>query len=215
MALAKLDIDQACVSANSVADLDGEVIFASPDGLVSIAGNRAQLLTDGVITREQWQAFDPSSIRGVAFEGRYFAFYDNGSTQRCLVYDPANAAAPFMEVDTYADFHHKSAKDDVLYIASGIQLREYGTGSNKTMRWKSKKYYVPTDITLAWGRVISDSVVALRISVDNSVIMTSVIRSNDPFRLPADTRGRIIEVEILSATQRVDSIVLASSRGEL
>ena len=53
MGLAKLDIDQACVSANSVADLGGQVIYASPDGLVSIAGNQAALITDGVITREQ------------------------------------------------------------------------------------------------------------------------------------------------------------------
>lgn len=215
MGLAKLDIDQACVSANSVADLGGQVIYASPDGLVSIAGNQAALITDGVITREQWQAYVPSSIRGVAFENRYYAFYDTGSVQRCIVYDPTNPAAPFMEIDLHADIHHKSAKDDVLYLGISDNINEFGTGSNKTMSWKSKRYYMSTDINLAWARVISDGEVKLRITVDDTIITTSTIRDSYPFRLPAETRGRIIEVEIVSATARVDSIVLASERVEI
>ena len=215
MALSKLDVDQSCASADSVADLGGQVIYASPDGLVSIAGNQAALITDGVLTREQWQAYNPSSIRGVAFENRYYAFYDDGSEQKCIVYDPASADAPFMTINFHAQGHHISAKDDVLYLDIDDNLHTFGTGSNRTISWKSKKYYMPIDMTFAWGRVVADDDVRIKVYVDSLEIMDTTVSTTEPFRLPAETRGRIIEVEIVEAADRVDSIVLASDRSEI
>lgn len=215
MALTKLDVDQSCSSADSVADLGGQVIYASPDGLVVIAGNQAQLITDGVITRAQWQAYNPSSIRGAAFENRYYAFYDDGSTQGCIVYDPASADAPFMTINFHAQGHHTSAKDDLLYLDINDTLHSFGTGANRTMNWKSKKYYMPVDITFAWGRVVADGSVRIKVYVDSVEIMDTTVTTTEPFRLPAETRGRIIEVEIVEAADRVDSIVLASERSEI
>lgn len=215
MALSKLDVDQSCASADSVADLGGQVIYASPDGLVSIAGNQASLITDGVLTREQWQAYNPSSIRGIAFENRYYAFYDNGSEQKCIVYDPSSAEAPFMMIDFHAQGHHISAKDDVLYLDINDNLHTFGTGANRTISWKSKKYYMPIDMTFAWGRVVADDDVRIKVYVDSVEIMDTTVSTTEPFRLPAETRGRIIEVEIVEAADRVDSIVLASDRSEI
>ena len=215
MGLQKLDVDQSCASADSVADLGGQVIYASPDGLVAISGNQAQLITDGVITRDQWQAYDPSSIRGIAFENRYYAFYNDGAEQKCIVYDPASADAPFMTIDFHAQGHHISAKDDVLYLDINDNLHTFGTGANRTISWKSKKYYMPVDITFAWGRVIADADVRIKLYVDSAEIMDTTVSTTEPFRLPAETRGRIIEVEIVEAADRVDSIVLASDRSEI
>lgn len=218
MGLSKLDVDQSCASAESVADLSGTVIYASPDGLVGITGNQAQLLTDGLITRDQWQDYDPTSIRGVVFENRYFAFYDNGTTSRCLVYDPASADAPFMEIDFHIDGHHVSAKDDILYLNMDVSgtptLKTYGTGSTRSVTWKSKQFFMPVDTTFSWGRVIADGDMYLRVYVDSTQVFGALISDSEPFRLPAETRGRIIEVQI-SGVYRVDSIALASERGEV
>ena len=219
MGLSKLDVDQACASAESVADLSGTVIYASPDGLVGITGNQAQLLTDGLITREQWQEYDPTSIRGVVFENRYFAFYDNGTTARCLVYDPASADAPFMEIDFHIDGHHVSAKDDILYVNMDVSgtptLKTYGTGNNRSITWKSKKFFMPIDTTFSWARVIADNPVVLTVYVDSTQLTAQYVSTSEPFRLPAETRGRIIELQISSASTRVASITLASERGEV
>lgn len=218
MGLSKLDIDQSCASAESVADLSGTVIYASPDGLVGITGNQAQLLTDGLITRDQWQDYDPTSIRGVVFENRYFAFYDNGTTNRCLVYDPASADAPFMEIDFHIDGHHVSAKDDIFYVNTNVSgtptLKTYGTGSTRSVTWKSKQFFMPVDTTFSWGRVIADGDMFLRVYVDSTQVFAALISNSEPFRLPAETRGRAIEVQI-QGTYRVDSISLASERGEV
>ena len=225
MGLAKLDVDQSCSSARSVADLGGQIIYASPDGLVAIAGNQAQLITDGIITRAQWQSsYNPSSIIGVVSENRYFGFYTYNNQPKAFVYDQSNPDAPFALISQTAQATHVSAKDDALYLVTasalawaggnnGLQI--YGTGSPKTMRWTSKTYFLPVDTTFSWARVIADGDVELQILVDSNLVFEKVyVTDSEPFRLPAETRGRKLTV-ILQSAHRIDSVSIASERGEV
>lgn len=212
VSLSLLDINQACVSARSAVELDGEVIYASPDGLVSIRGNQAQLITGGLITRRQWQAYKPSSMIGASFEGRYYAFYDDGTNKRCLIYDPQNTDAPLMELELHATAFFESAEDDVLYMNVNDKLVTFGTGDTYEMTWKSKKYFLPFDTNFSWGRVIADGRVQLRIYMDGVKVFDRRIEDDFEFRLPPRTRGRELEVEIVEAPHRLDQIVIASDR---
>jgi hypothetical protein len=230
MGLSKLDVDQSCASAESVADLSGTVIYSSPDGLVGITGNQAQLITDGIFTREQWQAYDPTSIRGVVFENRYFAFYDDGTStgKGVLIYDPANPDAPFMTGDFHIDGHHVSAKDDVFYMNSNGMLQTYGTGSNRVVNWQSKHYAFSNHTPFAWLRVVADGEPKVTVraadfvgGISNPpfahVILAETITNDEPIRLPVPPLGtRAYRVEI-SGNQfdSVDSVTLASERGDL
>lgn len=215
MSIVPLDINQACVSAKSAADLGGQVIYASPDGLVSIQGNQTQLITDGLITRRQWQAYEPETMLGVTFEGRYYAFYDDGTNERCLVYDQQATDAPLMEIALHATAAHVSAKDDILYLKVGNNLVTFGTDDTYEMTWKSKKYFLPVDTTLAWGRVVADGRVQLRIYIDGVKIFDRRVEDSLPFRLPPRTRGREVELEIVESTKRIDSIAIGSERSEV
>lgn len=225
MGLSKLDVNQACVSAKSAANLGGQVIYSSPDGLVAIAGNQAQLATEGIITREQWRAiYNPTSIVGAVFENRYYGFYTDSSNQpKAFVYDPSNPDAPFVNISETATATHVSAKDDALYFVStstingNLTLREYGTALNpsNTLRWVSKEYFLPVDTTFSWARVIADGDVEFYLYVDSAEVFTKVyVTNSEPFRLPANTRGRILQIKLLSQ-YRIDSVSIASERGEL
>lgn len=59
MSLQLLDINQACLSARSAVEVDGQVIYASPDGLVSIRGNQTELITNGLITAANGRRSNP------------------------------------------------------------------------------------------------------------------------------------------------------------
>jgi hypothetical protein len=74
--VSKLEKPQACVSKRSLAYLtDIGVVFASPDGLIAIAGNgKVANLTDSIFTRRQWQALRPETILGVAHDDVYYFF---------------------------------------------------------------------------------------------------------------------------------------------
>ncbi len=65
---AKLPVEQACVSDESLVVLNGMGVYASPDGLVAVAADGAHVLTDQLIDRESWQAFKPHTIKAVSVE---------------------------------------------------------------------------------------------------------------------------------------------------
>lgn len=74
--MSKPGAPHACLSARSMAYLLGiGAVFAGPDGLMAVNGPTSVVnLTEGVFTREQWQALDPSTITGIAHDDTYFLF---------------------------------------------------------------------------------------------------------------------------------------------
>lgn len=75
--MSKLEVPQACVSKRSFAYLTAiGVVFASPDGLIAVAGTgQVRNLTEMIFTRKQWQALDPGTIIGVAHDDVYHFWY--------------------------------------------------------------------------------------------------------------------------------------------
>lgn len=69
-------INQACVSAESIASNVDEVIYASPDGLVKIGVNGAEIVTGAYVLKEEWAAFVPETMVGEFHDGKYFGFFD-------------------------------------------------------------------------------------------------------------------------------------------
>jgi hypothetical protein len=53
-------------------------IYASPEGLVGIGPNMLKVLTEPLFNREDWTAYNPSSITGFMWEGMYVGFYNKG-----------------------------------------------------------------------------------------------------------------------------------------
>jgi hypothetical protein len=81
--MSKIEIRQACVSRRSFASVSEiGVIFASPDGLISVAGTGLlRILTVDIFTREQWQQLRPETITALAHDDTYWFFFqgDPGS----------------------------------------------------------------------------------------------------------------------------------------
>ncbi len=75
--MSKPGAPHACQSARSFAYLlNSGVIFAGPDGLMSVrSATEVVNLTEGIFTRDQWQTLDPTSITGVAHDDIYFFFF--------------------------------------------------------------------------------------------------------------------------------------------
>lgn len=69
-------INQACVSALSVATDADRVVYASPDGLIELSVNGAEIITEDYVKLSEWSAFVPESIVGEFHDGKYIAFFD-------------------------------------------------------------------------------------------------------------------------------------------
>lgn len=147
--LIHLPIEQACISAKSVATLSGGVIYASPDGLMLFSSAEQQVLTGQTFTREQWQAMKPESIMGTVHDGRYVAFFE-GTNKGFILTLSARDIVRIELPETWkvtALYHH--SEDDCIYM--GIQdsasvascgVYRFEAGEKMTFRWKSKLFYL-------------------------------------------------------------------------
>ncbi len=182
--MVKIEIPQACVSKRSVAYLRGlGVVFASPDGLISVAGpGQVRNITDGIFTREQWQALNPSSILAVAHDDRYFMFYKIGGgttvVQGGYVIDEKASGFGAIQLPMHASAVHTDPVTDTLYMVldafaepddallpvppsgpvgvldgSTIYAWDAHTTNRLTFRWKSKLYQLLSPTAFEFDQV--------------------------------------------------------------
>lgn len=74
-----------CISKRSMVSADNGVVYASKDGLIFIGNpsysggqvSTTHVLTRALLTFDEWQAYNPPTIVGAIFDGRYYGFYQN------------------------------------------------------------------------------------------------------------------------------------------
>lgn len=143
MTTTKLNVDQAGVSKWSIAVVDGAVLYASNDGLVTILGGSAAL-TQGqkFFTREVWR-----QRYGSALSGMRFSVWDG----RLVVFHGSASFTPFMirtdEADgTMTDLPNLTAAcafisqlSDQFYYAQGTGLYQFNGGTDLEAVWQSRE----------------------------------------------------------------------------
>ncbi|MFR8275761.1 MAG: hypothetical protein ACLU98_05265 [Desulfovibrio fairfieldensis] len=158
LALVHLPIEQACVSAQSVATLPGGVIYASPDGLMLFTSNEQSLITGQTLSREQWQELGPERLMGSVHDGRYVAFFKG--TNEGLLFHIGRADMVRLELPggwkVHALYHH--SEDDALYLSAempdgcGIWKFE-GGDSPLPYCWRSKEFFTSALYAMTAARV--------------------------------------------------------------
>jgi hypothetical protein len=72
----KIEIPQACIAKRTIAEVEGGVMYASPDGLCLASPSGVQVLTQGAFSRDDWQALVNASAFGGYSDGSYYLFTD-------------------------------------------------------------------------------------------------------------------------------------------
>jgi hypothetical protein len=217
LSLVKLDSPQACVSKRSMAAVDGGVMYASPDGLIFVStSGQVQNVTESLFSRKEWQELVPSSIDGYYHDGRYFGFYNNGTTQGGFIFDPRQGAGAFTYIDTYATAGYSDTINDALYLKVGSTIQKWDADSNlMSYKWRSAVFTMATPANMGCAQVVALSYpVTFRLYADGALKHTQVATSDKPFWLPSGYRARFLEVEVEGAVE-VLSVNLADSPQEL
>ena len=151
MSLARVEAAQACLSKTSLVDMGSSVLYAGADGLVAVSGSQVEVVTEGLISPEQWRAdYYPSSLRGFLWEGRYVGLYTSGSNYGGFIFDPRgqqqNVLTTLSQTSTTdATGGYTDPDDNELYLivetGSGPRIQKFqGATTDKTFTWKSKEY---------------------------------------------------------------------------
>ena len=212
MTMTRIRVKQSCVSKRSIADAGFGSFCATPDGLMLIGDEGVQIVTEGLMTRRDWQALKPETILGVFHDGRYFGFYDDGTTQAGFIYRHADRELTW--TDLHATAAYADERTDSLYLLIGGNIQRWDSGTPLTARLKSKRYRVLRQ-NLACAKVISDTYpVTFKYYADGVLKQTKTVTDDRPFRLPSGFRPDYIEFET-SFTGRIIPVQLASSPEEL
>jgi hypothetical protein len=123
--MTKLEVQQAAVSKRSVAYLVGiGVVFASPDGLIAVAGNgKVSNLTETIFTRRQWQNLIPETILAIAHDDVYH-FFSGGigasaltsADYKSYALDMKQTGFGLIELGYHAIAVHANPLTDRLYL---------------------------------------------------------------------------------------------------
>lgn len=208
----KLSVKQSCVSAKSMVELDGLVLYASPDGLIAVSSDGATNATNKLMTRKQWQSLAPETIEAVAVEGKYVAKCDGGA----FVFDPV--AQDFVDTHDDWDCTFSDLEDDELYLCKDGAVSIWRKGNEvKEYIWQSKAFLMPFNSTLTSARISAEAPEELKVTFiadDTEVLVLEKGEVTDePFRLPS-ARANKWKVK-LEGTTEVDQVLIADSMEEL
>lgn len=233
-----LEIAQSCAAPRSAVGLGHGAAWASPDGLVYFGDAGPKVVTAGILTREQWQAMNPESMIGTAFEGAYFGSYlDAGNVRRGFFIDCVAPAGMFYLDKGYTAMYRDESQD-ALYVLDGVNIKKWDAGEALMTATFVSKVFIGVPRNFSAGRVESDGypvtvtydaldlapavvaealarLPALLTSPNATTLRYEVsIVNNKPFRLPAGFEARAHQVSVETQAP-VQWVLLATSTDEL
>jgi hypothetical protein len=217
MTMVEVDSTLSCVSKRSVVDMGEYVIYASPDGLVRAADNGLSLITESILTRDQWQDLSPSSIVAFQYEGHYVAFYSNGTESKGFIFDPRGGKNSYIKLDFHATAGFNDLENDELYLVIGGAVYKFAQGADLSFTWRTKKFYVDRPINPGVAKVECESyspAPTMKLYANGVLKHTQTISSGDLFRLPSGYKEHEFEIE-LSGSVPINQVCVYESAGEI
>ena len=180
MSAIKIESTQACLSKTSMVDMGQYVIYAGAEGLVAAAGTDVQIITEGLISPDQWQStYYPSTINATLWKGRYLGFYNTGSGFGGFIFDPRGGKNALTELTASAlirgTFTDPDDGNAYLIIANQIKKFQGGT-TDQTYTWKSKDFVPPKPTSMGFVKVDAEAFpVTVKVYGDGALFYTGTI----------------------------------------
>ena len=229
MTMERLEVDLPCTSYRAIVDLGYLVAYPSHDGLVTISSSGAQLVSQGLFTREQWQALRPDNMLASRHAGRYALSYYSGSSETArdvLFIDLSNSQQPFVirgSADMRSMFY-EAASGILFYLTPNTDgtaylLMEFDclTNPRLSQTWKSKQFVLPAHVNfgalLIEAEPTGSETATVKVYADG-VLKATIARLNEPARLPSGFLARQWELEV-TGTAPVTGLTLAVSPSEI
>jgi hypothetical protein len=207
MSVERLPDPYPCVSKRSLVSADRGVIFASNEGLVWVGYGGLEIITRDVLARDDWQKYNPSSMHGISYDGRYIGFYLTDGGRDYTLFDPVGQGFIFDYNDratgvdqkdklTTLDFYPTAAyanPDTNFYFVERKdrknRLYEWEAGSTFLKYvWRSKAFLMAYLINFGAAKVVCrrptiGRTVKITIYVGSKAVFTRFVTTNEPFRL--------------------------------
>lgn len=218
----------ACVSKRSIVGLGHGVAWATRTGLAYVGESGATMLTEGILSPEQWQALAPETIIGSVFNGNYVGFYNDGSGLKGFILDPINPKGSIGFLSQGARGVYYDRLSDRLYLQDvGNVIRRFNDSRAGLLQVSFTTGVVRVDYetNAGIGLVVADEPVSVDVTLwanlrqaDNSLVWTQVHRqtvtSGVPFALPGGYLAQEFQARVIT-TGPVQALLIAEDESDL
>jgi hypothetical protein len=203
---------QGCVAKRGIVETPKGVIYPSLDGLVRVSSSGVSVITQSLITKEQWSALTPANLISFWHDGQYYGFF-NGTDLGFTITEDGWIDIDLNGANVYGGW--VSPADDKLYLIVDVGGTRYirafnDHASNKlTYTFKSKIFDLPFARSLTCAKMKATfGSITFTLYGDGAQKQQQAITSSHMFRL-APGRWETMEF-MVSGTAEMDSIVFSS-----
>jgi len=221
MGMVEIDANLPNTNKRSLVDMGEYAIYSSPDGLVLATNNGIDLITQTLLTRDQWQAdYYPDNIEAYEYEGKYLGFTWDGTntgTKKGFLFDPRGQKNAFLDLDFYAHAGFNDRENDELFLVIGGVLKKFSrSSSNRSYVWKSKEFYsnVPLSPSVAKVSAETYSSLTFKLYADGALKHTFTVPNGNIFRLPGGYKAKSFEVQ-LEGSNTINEVCVYESPKEI
>ena len=209
-----------CSSKRSVVSAFGGVTWAGPNGLCHVGQSGSRVVTEGILTAEQWQAMVPSTMIGGMFENYYLGFYNDGTAKGFLI-DPINPTG-IISLTQGARGRYFDPVSLRLYLqdtSNVIRRWHHPSGASLSVTFKTgiKRHQAMTNP--GYALVVADEPVSVAVTLWANVlqsggalawtsVLTRTVTSGEVFTLPAGYLAQEYQAQLVT-TGPVQGLLLA------
>jgi hypothetical protein len=143
MSFTKLEAMLPNISNRSLVSTASSVLYASPEGLVSISQNGIEIVSKPYVTKDEWASrFASSTIRAAVYQDRYLWFYSDTIGAIIGFDDPSTAFTELSYGAGVVAIHNERFTGRTMFLRSDKKIYEWdGTyGNALTYTWRTKPF---------------------------------------------------------------------------
>lgn len=136
---------EPCVSKRSIVSDKIGVMYASQNGICIIGPGMSGLSTENIMLREDFQKFNPTTLRSAVFAGKYFGFYDLGTESienGGFILDRTLPSSPLSLISLTSKGCFVDYEGSDLYLIDEGRVKEWqgDIGNLLPYEWISKRF---------------------------------------------------------------------------
>lgn len=176
----------ACMSVVSVVSFAHGVAWASNEGLAYYGDQGQAILTENILTPDQWKAMAPSTMVAGRWGRFYVCSYDDGSGRKGFIFDPLNPAGGIVYLTSGFNACHYDELADQLYVLEGGNVRKFCGGTTyQAASFTSKQFLQTHPVVYGAGKVIARAYpVTVDVYADGALKLTRSVAGRAGFTLP-------------------------------
>lgn len=216
MSVQQLPLAEPCVAKSSIISNQDGVLYAGLNGLVSVGLQGAAIVTNGLFRRDEWNTLPTASMRGVAFDGKYYGVFVGAyTTSPAMVLNPKDIPMlSFLSMNARAAFNDTVTGN--MYVVSTTDNNIYQVDADTihplTYTWTSKRFV--NQAAVALGALKIDAAyeqIAATAAYNNSVSL-AVTANNAAFSGPSLGQLNAVQLNVkqVNGSTQLSIPVLAS-----